>query len=127
MNRPMRLFQKRGVYYYETERGCRRSLRTKDPEKASRLFKELERLWLRGRLIQLEDVRRITLLEFRDLYSERAGVSAETLKLDKKTLQYLSDVIGGSIELRNISKSKIEDFKKACRARNTSEISIKPI
>lgn len=137
MKRPMRMFQKREIYYVEFERGRRQSLRTKDEKQARAIFNEMEKEYLRGRLIQLENYKRISLKDFRILYTGeeqsqngkniltgREGVSRETVKMDNKALKYFGDVIGDSIQLRAISNQKIEDFKRISRQKGTSETSI---
>lgn len=122
----MRLFQKRGIFYIEFERGKRKSLRTKDERQAKSIFREIEKEYLRGRLIQLDNFKRITLAEFRSFYIEkgREGVSPETIKMDEKALRYMGDAIGDNIQLRAISNQKIEDFKRISRQKKTSETSI---
>lgn len=126
MKEPMRLFERRGWFHAETERGRSRSLRTKNRAEAEAILKEMRRLALKGRLVQLDNYKRISLSDFRKIYLEqgREGISPETIKLDSISLQLFSDVIGGSTQLRSISGSKIEDFRRACRARGVREVSI---
>lgn len=124
----MRLFQKRGWWHVELKRNRSRSLHTKDEKEAMRIFRELEREYLRGRLIQLDDVSRLTLTEFQRLYlkhrEDLKDISSETIKKDSLSLKLLVDVIGKSILVRSISKLKFEEFKTVCLARNTSKITI---
>jgi len=133
----MRLFKKGGVWHVEFERNQRRSLRTRDDRKAKEIYNELEKEYLRGRLIQLEKYKKISLQDFRKLYTGeeqgpdgkirlngREGVSRETVKMDYKALKYLGDVIGHGVQLRAISKQKIEEFKRVKRQTGTSETSI---
>ena len=114
MKCPMRLICKRSWWHVEIERGKWKSLRTKDEKEAEALFKEMRREWLRGRLIQLEDYKKITLLDFREEYIERGreGISIWSVRKDRLSLKLLEDVIGGSTQLRAISAAKIEEFKK---------------
>ena len=125
MNQTMRMFRKREIFYVEFERGQRKSLRTKDEKQARDIFKEMEKEYLRGRLIQLDDVKRITLSEFQKTYIEkgREGLSKWTVKKDSLSLNLLADAIG-NIQLRAITKSKIEDFKRICRTRGATETTI---
>ncbi|MEO2067952.1 MAG: tyrosine-type recombinase/integrase [Desulfurobacteriaceae bacterium] len=46
----MRLFKRNGVWYVEIERNIRRSLRTKSRDEAYRLFKRLQREYLKGNI-----------------------------------------------------------------------------
>lgn len=126
MNQPMRLFKKRGWYHVEFQRhGKTKALRTKDEEQAQAVFKEMEREYLRGRLLQLEDYAKITLGEFAIAYEKsREGISIWTIKKDNLALRLLGEAIGASTQLRAITDDKILEFKKACRARGTKEITI---
>jgi integrase len=85
----------------------------------------MKKEYLRGRLIQLENLKRSTLTEFREDYTDsRADVSIWTIKKDKLSLKLLADVIGGSTQVRAITKNKVEEFKAACLKRAASKITI---
>lgn len=122
----MRLFTKRGIFQIEYQRGKWKSLRTKDEKLAKSLFKELKKEYLRGRLLHLEDFKKISLTDFLNLYIEKAreGISEYSIKKDKLSLKLLAEAIGGSTQLRTITSSKIEDFKRICRSRGAKEITI---
>ena len=126
MKKPMRLFQREnGVYYVEFGRGRKKSLNTKDQAKALALFREMEKEWLRGRLVHLENEKRISLGEFTDAYVEsRDGISPHTVKKDKLSLDLLAAVVGKSLPLRALTEERLEEFKRACKARGASEITI---
>lgn len=126
MKRPMRLFQrKNGVYYVEVARNRWKSLKTRNQKTAESLFKEMEKEYLRGRLIHLENEKRISLGDFTDTYIEsRDGISPHTIKKDQLSLDLLADVVGKSLPLRALTEEKLEDFKKACKARKASEVTI---
>ena len=64
MNNPMRLFNRKGVWHVEFAGGKRRSLRTPDAATAKGIFKELEKEYLRGRLLRLDNTKRISISEF---------------------------------------------------------------
>lgn len=114
----MRLFQRKGIYYVEFERGKCRSLRTRNEREAKALFKELKREYLRGRLIQLDEGKRVTLAEFTKEYLDsRIGVSLTTVTKDELSLRLLADVLGGGISLKAIKPKRIEQFKQTCLAR----------
>ena len=126
MKKPMRLFQrKNGVYYVEVARNRWKSLKTRNQKTAESLFKEMETEYLRGRLIQLENEKRISLGDFTDKYIEsRDGISPHTTKKDQLSLDLLADVVGKSLPLRALTEEKLEEFKKACKARKASEVTI---
>ena len=82
MNNPMRLFNRKGVWHVEFAGGKRRSLRTSDEKTARGIFRELEKDYLRGRLLRLDNTKRISISEFSTHYSEhRPGISTWTVKL----------------------------------------------
>ena len=64
MNNPMRLFNRKGVWHVEFAGGKRRSLRTSDEKTARGIFRELEKDYLRGRLLRLDNTKRISISEF---------------------------------------------------------------
>jgi len=124
MKEPMRLFTRNGWYHVETQRGRSRSLKTKNPKEAREVFKEIKKEWLKGRLFSLERVRRCNLSEFGKLYSEsRTGISEWTVKKDELSLKLLQDVVG-NIQIRALTNSKIEEFKRVCIARKAKPITI---
>lgn len=72
----MRLFQKpSGVYYAEFDRNKKRSLKTTDAAEAKKLFAELKRQYLSGRLTELRGECKTTLLSFANEYKEWASES----------------------------------------------------
>jgi len=126
MKKPMRLFQREnGVYYVEVARNRWKSLKTRNLETAEALFEEMEKEYLRGRLIILENEKQISLGKFTEAYIEsRDGISPHTIRKDKLSLDLLADVVGKSIQIRALTEERIEEFKKACKARKASEITI---
>ena len=124
MNDIMYLVCKRGWYQVILPDGKWKSMRTRDQEEAEALFKEMLKEWRRGRLIQLDDVKRKTLAEFINVYIESRDVSTESIKKDKLSLKLLADVIGGSTQLQAITKAKIADFRKAVIARGAKDITL---
>ena len=61
MNIRMRLYTRNGWYYVEFFRGKTKSLKTQDADVAQDLFKEIKREHLRGRIIQLDHAKRVSL------------------------------------------------------------------
>lgn len=126
MKEPMRLFWKRGWAHVEVERGKSKALRTKNKQEAEAIFREMRKEWLRGRLFQLENYKKMSLKEFRDFYIEngRTGISPWTVKKDALSLKLLGDVIGDSTQMRAVNKERIEEFKRACLARKATPVTI---
>lgn len=124
MKHTMRLFQRNGWYHAEFYRGKSKALKTRDAKEASAIFKEMQREYLRGRLVNLASLKKLTLSEFRTLYKEsRTGISEWTIKKDELSLKLLQDVIC-NIQVRAATNTKIEDFKRVCHARGTKPITI---
>jgi integrase len=124
MKLSMRLFQRGGWFHVEFYRGKTKSLKTKDHKKAEALFREIEKEFLRGRLFNLENVRRCTLSEFTKIYSQtRAGISPWTIKKDDLSLKLLQDVVG-NIQIRALTNPKLDEFKRVCLARGAKPITI---
>ena len=94
MKNRMRLFCRHGVYHVEFAGGKRRSLRTSDEQTAKGIFKELEKEYLRGRLLRLDNSKRKSISEFSTHYSEhRPGISKWTVKKDLLSLKLLREAI----------------------------------
>lgn len=123
----MKLFVRNGIYYVRFYRGKEKSLRTRDEATAKDLFREIKREWLRGRLLQLDEGKRVTLAEFKKTYLSyrESEVAHKTYKADKLALELLADVVGGNTALRAINARKIDKFKQACRSRGCREITIR--
>ena len=120
----MRLFQRNGWYHVEFWRGKSKALKTTNEKKAQSLFREIERECLRGRILNLECFEKCSLSEFRALYKEsRTGISEWTIKKDELSLKLLQDIIG-NVQIRAITNSKLEDFKRVFHAKGTKKITI---
>jgi site-specific recombinase XerD len=111
------MFKHRDIYHVEISRNKRRSLRTRDERKATAIFNEMKKEQLRGRLFDLEKVKRVPLSEFTKAYLEyrENNVSAMTLKKDALSLKLLAEALSPSILIQSLNKNKFEEFKKICR------------
>ncbi len=81
----MRFFKRRnGIYYIESGRDKRRSLGTRDEAVAKKLFKEIQKEILLGRVVKLEGRQRLLLSDFNKKYlSDREGKnSVNTVRND---------------------------------------------
>ncbi len=124
----MKLFRrKNGYWYVRFERGKERSLRTKDRRLAERLFKEIQKEALRGRLVFLEKEQKIDLKTFSKEYLQWAVYykSPETVRRDKLALNNLLQIVGNK-PLRGISVRDVEKFFAVCleRGRKQSGINV---
>ncbi len=116
MIRPMRLYSRNGWWYAEIRRGKSKALKTRDEQTAKGIYKEMEKEYLRGRLLQL-DTRRIAVSDLSRLYEQsRAGISIYTVKKDLLGLKLFREAVG-NIDLRTITAAKIDQFKTVCLAR----------
>ncbi len=115
----MKLFRrKNGYWYIRFERGKEKSLRTKDKRLAERLFREIQKEALKGRLVLLEKRERISLKEFFKEYlawSEQ-NKSLETVKKEKWIFKGFLDYCGDK-PLRAIRSKDVELFLAFLRAK----------
>jgi site-specific recombinase XerD len=126
MKLSMRMFKKEnGYYYYEIERNKKRSLRTKDKREAKRLYNIIKKEVLKGRLVQLDGDKRITLSEFKDVFFERhTDIDDDTIAAYDLAYRLFIDSTGGSTLLSRISEKHIAKFKTDCLARGCRKTSV---
>jgi integrase len=124
----MKLFKEKryGYWYISFGRGTVKSLKTKDRNQAETLYNQIKRQWLKGNLVKLDKVQRISLGDFTTAYLEsRQDLDPDTLRADELALRLLGDAVGGpGVAVRAINIRKIEHFKLTCMARNLSPVSI---
>ena len=126
----MRLFERNGYFYVEYYRGKKQSLESQDKDIARELYRGLKESYLKGKLLQLDKYKTVTLGEFRKDYVKnyRTGLAAKTTRQDELSLRMLADVVGDSTQLVTFSaktgKTKIEDFKTALIARKVQPRSV---
>lgn len=117
----MRLYQKKpsGVYYVEFERGRARSLNTKSKEEAKRLFAEVRRQYLAGKLSEIRGECLVTLGEFVAEYRKWAASARErkTFLADMLALKQLAAVAGESTRLDRLTLKHSDMIISACRKR----------
>jgi integrase len=107
----MRLFQrKNGIWYIEFERGKKKTLKTKDKAFAQKLFKQIEKEILLGKILKLDN-QRLNLQDFINEYLDhREKTKAEnTVRNDKYALKKLLDYIG-NVSIPSITKKQADDF-----------------
>ena len=122
----MRMFRKEnGYYYYEIERGKKRSLRTKDKREAQQLYSMIKKEALKGRLVQLDGNKRITLSQFKDVFFGRhADIDDDTVDAYDLAYRLFIDSTSGPTLLSRISQKHINKFKSDCLARGCRKTSV---
>ncbi len=110
-NMTMRLWRRNGVFYITFKRGDHRSLKTKDPVLAQKLYNEIEKEYLAGRLRRIE---RGELKLFADFKSEYLNVRREkalnTQRADKLALEKFQQFLGNK-PMAHISPKKLDEFR----------------
>ena len=112
----MKLFRRsNGYWYIRFERGKEKSLRTKDRKLAEKLFKEIQKEVLKGKIILLEKQEKINLSEFIQEYLSWAEKikSYESVRRDKVALNNFLKIIGNK-PLRIIGIRNVEKFITTC-------------
>ena len=135
----MRLFLRDGVYYVEFGRGKKRSLKTGDEKLAKKIYKELEKEWLAGRLLVLDKENRTTLHDFIDRYLDyrrTLNLSQSTIDMDSLALRSLAEAIGESTLMGRLcgkrvvkgkpapGQERLEEFTRAMLAKKVRPTSI---
>ena len=108
----VKLFKrKNGYWYVRFARGKEKSLRTKDKRLAEKLFKEIQKELLKGRLIILEKQEKITLSQFMEEYLEWSEhrKSLPSYKRDKWSLEKFKEVVGDK-PLRAITSRDVDTY-----------------
>lgn len=126
MHFTMRLFQQRGIYYVEVERGKRRSLQTKDKAEAKRLFAQIRKEWLSGKLSHLTGQCQKTLGEFADEYLKWAEPiqPRSTYRANRLALAKLERYAGKTSPLDRIGHKHIDQMVSEGRKKALSVASL---
>ena len=113
------------TWYIEFRRGKHRSLRTKDEKLARQTFAKIEREWLKGRLVELdESARKITLGNFKTLFlSSHTDLADRTIAAYELSLRLLCDSLGASTLLNRVP-ANCKKFVDDCKARGVKPVSI---
>lgn len=120
----MRLWKrKNGFYYVSFGRGDHRSLKTKDKTTAQKIFKELEREYLRGRLVRVEKGEMKSFADFMDEYLvSRQGMAKNTIRADKLALQKFLESYGNK-PMAGITTKKMDEFRASLLAQGLQKSS----
>jgi integrase len=105
----MRLFTHREIYYVEIN-GARRSLRTRDKAAARRLFNQVKREYLAGKVHQLTGRCTVTLGGYRDAFLEWAETvqPRATFRANRLAFSKLIDQVGEKPTLDRISRKHLD-------------------
>ncbi len=121
---PMRLWlRSSGIYYVILEGGHQRSLKTKDRKLASKIFRKLEREYLQGRLLRIEQKQLKLLSDFISEYLEiRKDNAPNTYRADKLALSKFLDFYGNKPML-GITSRNLAQFRLFLKDSGLKEVS----
>ncbi len=121
----MRLFKHRDYWYIEIN-GKRRSLRTKDKNEAKRLYNQIRREWLAGKLAHLTGECRKTLGEYiTEFLAWAEKVQAHsTFRANRLALKKLTHYAGPATRLDRVSRKHLDQMVADCKAKGLSVASI---
>jgi len=109
----MRLYKRNnGAYYVEIRRGQSKSLKTKDKLLAQRLFKQIEKEALLGRLIQVDRKAHVSIDDFSNEYvaHREKNKASNTTRLDQEALDKFADFLGRTTLINAISRKQCDEF-----------------
>jgi integrase len=125
MKLAMRLFQHRGIWYVETN-GKRRSLKTRDKAEARRIYAQVKKEWLAGKLAYLTGQCHKTIGDYREeflAWSEKVQPRS-TFRANRLALGKLIHFTGERLMLDRITRKHLDQMIADCRAKNLSTASI---
>lgn len=117
------------MWYVTFSRGNHKSLGTSDYNKALKVFKELEREYLKGRLIRIEKQEMKLFADFKSEYLDiRKAKTKNTYRADRLALDRFQEFYGNK-PMAGISSKKLDEYKaflkvqgKTIRDRETGNI-----
>lgn len=123
----MRLFRRKNqIWYVEIKRGIWRSLSTNDAKEAKVRYKELQREYLKGKLIILEKKSSMTLSDFfgeYDKWSEK-NLSYHTSKRLTRILDKFKTTVDSNRQISSFTKKDLVNFIDFCRQKKNKPTSI---
>ena len=130
MKLTMRLFKRKltGVFYVEFRRGKAKSLNTTDPIEAESLYKEIKRLYLEGKLADLDkSSSRLTISQYKKYFLKtHTDISSKTYDGYELGLRLFIDSIGASTLLYYVLPAPLCDvldtFQKRLQIRIFAEL-----
>jgi integrase len=126
MNFTMRLFQHREIWYVEMDGGKRRSLKTRDKAEARRIFAQIKKEWLAGKLSYLTGQCQKTLGEFADEYLKWAEPihPRSTFRANRLAINKLIYHAGRNIHLDRITRKHMDVMVSAGKLKGLSTASL---
>lgn len=120
----MNLFQRpdNGIWYVRLSSRKRISLHTRDAREAKRLYAEIKRKWLAGKLAHLEDrPPEITLADYLAEYGEYSckTKASKTWRADELALRKLIDYLGPQTRLAAVSDAQTKKLMEILYAQTT--------
>jgi integrase len=106
-----------GVWYAIFPGDRRRSLKTKDEATANRLFKEIKKQWLEGKIRDIRGETNVTLGKFFTEYEEWSKINQgrDTSRANILALKKLKELTGDKIRLSMLSLKHVDKLKTECR------------
>lgn len=102
------------------------SLKTKEETEARRIFNEVKRKHLEDRIVRLSGETRLKISQLAEAFAtdpDRAGLSADTHRMDRLALKMLSDTIGDKL-IRLITEQDLKRFKASLASRGLSTATV---
>ncbi len=110
----MRLYRREnGFWYVRFKRGHTKSLGTKDKRIAERLFREIEKEVLKGKLIEIEKQYRVTLKDFFDEFISWSALRKSPSTIDREyyVFRRFMDYFGNQRVLQSITTKELEEYQ----------------
>jgi len=101
-----------GVWYVIFDGDKRRSLKTIDADEANRLYKEIRKQWLAGKLSDISGECKIALGQFQEEYLTWAEQvqGRSTFRANRLALQKLVDIAGKNLRLSQVSRKHADQL-----------------
>jgi len=114
-----------GYWYVRRPDGARKSLKTRNADEATRIYKAMQRAVLQGKLTALDSERRVTIAQLQpEFFDSRDELSADTVAAYRLAFKQLAEFFGGSTLISRITARRLSEFKYLCRARGVTDVSI---
>lgn len=97
-----------------------------DPDEAKEVFNIIKREWHKGKIIELDKGKRLSITELSDAFTQdpdRVDLSPDTHRMDILSLKTLRDIVGDK-SVRALTKDDFKKFKQVLRDRGLSPHSI---
>jgi len=114
-----------GYWYVRRPDGKRKSLKTRNADEASRIYKAMQRAVLHGKLAEIDSERRATIAEIQtEFFLERSDLAMDTVSAYQLAFRLLIDMLGSSTLITRVTTRRLAEFKQLCRVRGVADVSI---